>query len=408
MSNRVYTLSICGSNVEGIYRVGEQICFYPQVKVNYSMVLEGTITWTLLKNGFSIVAKGEFPLDTIGAGVETVAEEPCCLECRMEYHPPDGVASVSAELGAAVDPFSIRQGIPAPADFDEFWNRQKERLTAVPMKSSLVRLTSKRFECFDVTVDCVDNVPVSGLLAIPASSQQGKTYPALISLHGSGTRSAEISGTFPFVEQGFMMFNINSKGLPNLHSPEFYAEKRHRPDSYWFETGQPERVYFVNMFLRVKRAIEFIAACPQWNGRDLILFGGSLGGFQSLAGAYLDSRVSAIAVSEPAGCDLSGVAVGRRSGGPLGDFSRFEKSVHDLVLKACGYFDTVNFASRIKVPGRFVVGLVDGACSPCTVYAAYNNYAGPKSIITAPWMGHASEPWPWRDLIRFALDQATR
>ena len=70
------------------------------------------------------------------------------------------------------------------------------------------------------------------------------------------------------------------------------------------------------MFLRLTRALEFLTSQPEWDGKILMVEGGSQGGGQSLAAAGLDSRVTFIAAGVPAICDHSGKAIGRINGWP--------------------------------------------------------------------------------------------
>ena len=406
---KIYNLMIISPNPDGIYRTGEKVNFYPQAVIASVLVLDGKIRWKIIKNGIESVADGEFTTDIMDACASYTADEPCCLECQMTFFPADGSDPVAAALGAAVDPFGIRPGLEAPADFDAFWDKQKKRLAAVPLKASLTPVKSGNFDCHDVKIDCVDNVPVSGLLMRSAATYK-KKCPAVICLHGAGVKSARPESAFAFIEQDFLALDINAHGLPNLMPPDFYSDKAGAALAGYnlrnFDSGDPAKVYFAGMFLRVKRAVDFMASLPEWDGRNLILYGHSQGGFQCFAGAYLDGRVSAIAAGVPAGCDLGGILAGRRSGWPLGDFSAFKNKPRAPILKAAAYFDNANFAARISVPGMFVVGLIDGACCASSVYAAYNNYAGPKSIITAPWMPHGAEPAINRELIKFVIAQA--
>lgn len=408
---KIYSLTIISPNPDGIYRAGEKVNFYPQAMIASTLVLDGRICWKIIKNKMETVADGEFTTDIMAACVSYTADEPCCLECQMTFFAADGADPVTAALGAAVDPFDIRPGLKAPADFDAFWDKQKKRLAAVPLKASLTPVKSGNFDCHDVKIDCVENIPVSGLLVRSVVTYK-KKCPAVICLHGAGVKSARPENVFTFVEQDFLALDINAHGLSNLMSPEFYDEKSSTVLAGYacrnFDSGDPGKVYFANMFLRVKRAIDFMASLPEWDGRNLVLFGHSQGGFQCFAGAYLDDRVSVIAAGVPAGCDLGGILAGRSSGWPFGTFSGFDKKLHAPILKAAAYYDNANFASRITVPGMFSVGLIDASCCPSSVYAAYNNYTGPKSILTMPWMPHTAEPAMVRELTKFVIAQARR
>ena len=49
---------------------------------------------------------------------------------------------------------------------------------------------------------------------------------------------------------------------------------------------------------------------------------------------------------------------------------------------------TATTAARATVPSLFSVGLEDVITPPSTVFAAYNEYAGPKEIRVWPFSGH--------------------
>jgi len=60
------------------------------------------------------------------------------------------------------------------------------------------------------------------------------------------------------------------------------------------------------------------------------------------------------------------------------------------VVEAVRYYDAMNFATRTKAGAVFTVGFIDVTCPPTSVYAAYNNISGKKSIHNDPDAGHTS------------------
>jgi cephalosporin-C deacetylase len=53
------------------------------------------------------------------------------------------------------------------------------------------------------------------------------------------------------------------------------------------------------------------------------------------------------------------------------------------------YYDTVNFARRLKVPGFYIWGYNDETCPPTSTFAAYNINAAPKVLTVEPVQGHS-------------------
>src|SRR5690606_27496946 len=107
-------------------------------------------------------------------------------------------------------------------------------------------------------------------------------------------------------------------GLPNGLPNEFYQDKNSGELSGYRQQGVESREtwYFRTMYLRVVSALDYLCSLPEWNGHDLALWGSSQGGGQALAGAGLDPRVTVVAASVPALCDLTGKPSLRKPGWP--------------------------------------------------------------------------------------------
>jgi cephalosporin-C deacetylase len=48
----------------------------------------------------------------------------------------------------------------------------------------------------------------------------------------------------------------------------------------------------------------------------------------------------------------------------------------------------MNFATKAKAPALFSVALMDETCPPSTVYAAFNHYAGEKTMEIYEYNDH--------------------
>jgi cephalosporin-C deacetylase len=178
--------------------------------------------------------------------------------------------------------------------------------------------------------------------------------------------------------------------LPNGKPEGFYANLARTELRDYRNRGRESRetVYFLAMFLRLVRAIDFLTAQPEWNGRTLIVHGSSQGGAQSVVAAGLDPRVTFFAAGVPAMCDHTGVAAGRPNGWPQ-FLANPPAQPAANVLEAIRYYDAVNFASRAHCAGIITVGFIDTTCPPTSVYAAYNALLGQKEIFNDPPSTHA-------------------
>jgi len=156
-----------------------------------------------------------------------------------------------------------------------------------------------------------------------------------------------------------------------------------------FGNDDRDKSYFLRMFLGCCRAADYLESRPDWDGRVIIAYGGSQGGFQSLATAALHPGITAVLVDVPAGSDSAGAKVGHAFSWPWLGPGRDKDA--GKVAETSLYFDDVNFASRIKSPVLLGVGLVDQTCPPAPVLALFNSLQGSKEAVIMPDAGHSGK-----------------
>ena len=290
-------------------------------------------------------------------------------------------STVEYGLGACVAPETLKQGVPEPADFDAFWEKTKKELAAVPMKvleKKLVKETSVS-TVYDVKISSPGSRPVSGYLSIPKNAKP-KSLPLKLHFQGYGVLGAEI------VESGDTIhFFINAHGIENGREQAYYDSLgKGELKGYGFENGKnqvPDTCYFKYMMLRNLRGLEFARSLPEWNGKETYLKGGSHGAFQTMALAALADGISGCEIGIPWLCDLGGIKVGRLRGW------------RPDYMPGLGYYDTVNFASRVKCPVNIqTMGLSDWICPPSGVWVLFNNLKGKASMTAYQGLDHAFYP----------------
>lgn len=385
-----YQLAVVTDRPEALYTVGEAAKFLVTLKKDGQAVPDAEISYQLDKDGMPPMDQGALKLEGGSGTIEGKLGEPGFLLCRVSYKTEEGDV-IRAVAGAGFDPLKIGPSMPVPDDFDAFWAGQKARLAAVPMEPKLTPVNSPQegIEVFDVEIACVPPRPVRGYYARPAGAAP-KSLPAILTVHGAGVRSSSLGGPAGLAKtyQAIAM-DINAHGIPNGQTKEFYdalsaGELKGYPH---FGREDRETSYFLGMFLRVQRALDFLTSQPEWDGQVLVVQGSSQGGGQSIAAAGLDPRVTLISAGVPAICDHTGKAVGRTNGWPrLADVAG---KPDPKIMEVSRYFDCVNFATRAKAEAIFSVGFIDGTCAPTSVYAAYNAWPGKKQIINEPLMGHS-------------------
>ncbi len=286
---------------------------------------------------------------------------------------------VSFDGGAGVEPTKL-EGYPEPPDFDAFWKTQKARLAEVPLKAYLTEVDSKRssFQAFDVKVDCAGNKPVSGYLCLPKDAK-AKSLPASVSFRGYG-----VTGADQVCRDGMISLQINAHGIENGRPSEYYETlKKGALRGYAFdetENDKPETAYFNGMMLRVMRALDFVKSRPEWDGKTLVVTGGSQGGLQCLTAAGLDGDVTGCQAYKPWCCDLGGINLGRLRGW------------RPEFTEALGYYDPVNMAKRIRCETFICAGLGDYVCPPSGISVLYNNIKAPKTVEYIQGATHGYNP----------------
>jgi len=386
-------LIVATERPDALYSVGEKVGFVVTLTDDGRAASNGQVQYTLSLDGARTIASGAATLCEGRAVIEGTLAKPGFLRSQVSCRV--GSSSQSALAGAGVDPLKIPPSLPVPEDFDEFWSRQKAELAAVPIKPVLTPAAwpGQSVECFDVQVPCTKGMPVSGYFARPKKAAP-KSLPAILYVHGAGVRSASLAAAAQAAARGALGMDINAHGIPNGRPAAYYDElSRTKLAGYpTFGRESGERCYFLGMFLRLVRAIDFLASRPEWDGSILCVSGASQGGGQAIAAAGLDRRVTFIAAGVPAICDHSGRAIGRANGWPQLVPSGADGKPNPKILQAARYFDCMNLATRAKAEAIFSAGFIDTVCPATSVYAAYNNYAGKKRMINKPLMGHAQPP----------------
>ena len=384
-----YQLTVRTERANALYQQGEVIRFDVTLLQNGAPLPDAEIRWSTSKDGFPPERVGRLTLTNGSGVVPGHLDEPGFLQCKVWFQPPAGT-NLTATAGAGIEPLKIKPSLPVPEDFDAFWSAQKKKLAAIPVN---VRLTSVKspqaeVECFDLQADCL-GAPVSGYFAKPSGAKP-KSLPIMLTVHGAGVRSAGLGAAVAWAKQGFLALDINAHGIPNGKPDEFYRELERGELMGYRQRGRESRetVYFLGMFLRLVRAIDFLTAQPEWDGRVLVVHGSSQGGAQSIVAAGLDSRVTFFAAGVPAMCDHTGAIANRISGWPKLVPSGDDGKLDAKVLQVARYYDMVNFATRATVPGIMTVGFIDTTCPPTSVYAAYNALPGRKEIFNDPPSTH--------------------
>jgi cephalosporin-C deacetylase len=300
---------------------------------------------------------------------------------------------------AAYAPERIEPAVENPPDFDAFWLRAKEALAKLPIDARLTAKPELSTGTADVYHVSLQNVGYDvngtsrfyGILAVPKAEG---TFPAVMNPPGAGARPYR--GLVDLAGKGYITLQVGIHGIPADLPAEVYdgllAGAFSGRGYTVFNLDDPERYYYRRVYLGCLRANDFLVDHPKWDGKHLVVTGGSQGGALTITTAGLDPRVTALAPYYPALSDLTGYLKGRAGGWP--HFFREEKDGHRTPAKTrtAAYYDVVNFARRVKAPGLYSWGWNDEVCPPTSTYAAYNVVTAPKELLLAVETGHYTVP----------------
>ncbi len=406
-----WKIEVTGDIADGVCRAGDETKFAIQLLKDDQTCPGETLYWKIVGDG-SFQKSGRLKSEEEPSVLKFTPPYPGHFRLYVNLLGSDGKpvrqqgqtteVNVGGAWGIIADPDKIRAVEREPEDFDAFWQAAKDELAKIPPKVISLKEVqvptayANKVICYDVQVECAGDTPVSGYLTMPRNAKPG-SLPALVSYHGAGVRSANMP--LRSAEQGFLALDINAHGLANGLPAEHYKElnkTQFTPNGVrytrWGEDNR-NQYYFRGMYLRVMQSLKYIMQRPEWNGRDLIVHGGSQGGAQVIAAAALEPRVTLAFARVPALSDLGGaLAVPQRAPGWPGLFKAASPGVPDkpTVARETVYFDNVYLARRIKCEIHISTGLLDTVCPLAGVIAAYNNLPADtrKSLFITPNKAH--------------------
>lgn len=385
-------------HADWLYKTGEkakiEVQFYkygvPQdgVEVLYElrgdMMPSDTKGTVKLKNGKAVISMGTM-------------KEPGFRDCRLTAKV--GGKTYSHHIKVGFSPEKLQPYTQLPSDFNEFWNKTKAEAAQFPLtytKEYVKKYSTDKMDCYLIRLQLnKQNQCIYGYLFYPKA--EGK-YPVVLCPPGAGVKT--IKGPMRhkyYAEEGCIRFEIEIHGLnPELDEDTFGEISRafsSRENGYLVNgLDSRENYYMKRVYLACVRSIDLLTSLPEWDGKNVIVQGGSQGGALALITAGLDKRVTACVANHPALSDMAGYKAGRAGGYP-----HLFKNTVDMdtpaKMKTLAYYDVVNFAKQITVPVYMTWGFNDNTCPPTTSYIVYNVLNCPKEALITP----VNEHWTSED-----------
>ncbi len=385
-------------HADWLYRTGEQtkieIQLYrygiPQdgVEVSYALGQEllpserqGSVK---LKNGRAVISVGTM-------------RNPGFLDCVLKADIAGKSCTHHVKIGFS--PEKLRPYTQQPADFVEFWNKAKNEAQQCPMTFTtkyVPEYSNEKVDCYLVKLQCYKKGQhVYGYITRPKA--KGK-YPVVLCPPGAGVKTLKEPMRHRFyAEQGFIRLEMEIHGLNPELSPETFKDLSASFGDYLLKgLDDRDNYYMKKVYLACVRAIDYLTSLDEWDGKNVIVQGGSQGGALALITAGLDSRVTLCVANHPALSDMAGYKAGRADGYPhfFTKLNNYHTDTQEK-LQTMAYYDVVNFARQINIPVYLTWGYNDNTCPPTTSYIVYNTLTCPKEALITPinehWVSETTE-----------------
>ncbi|MEZ4700434.1 MAG: acetylxylan esterase [Rhodothermales bacterium] len=308
---------------------------------------------------------------------------------------------------AGFSPESIQPTAVLPDDFMAFWEQAIQQAREVPLDAKMTLLPE--YSTVDVNVYHVSfqndrrGGRIYGMLSMPAAPGR---YPMVLQVPGAGVRP--YSPNVGVAQRGVIHLAIGIHGIPVNLDPQVYRDLAGGAvASYWtFGLDRRDAYYYKRVILGAVRAGDFLNSLPEADGSHYGVYGGSQGGALSIITAALDPRITRLSAIHPAMADHEGYLHGRAGGWPHLFAPRNHQNTPEKVETA-RYYDVVNFARHLRVPGYYTWGFNDNVCPPTSMYAAYNVIEAPKQLVVLHETAHWTYPEQWEAALDHLIEGFT-
>lgn len=389
--NHLVEIEIVPNHADWTYECGEEVTFTVRVLRAHVPLDDAEVSYAIGPEKMDPVVQGTVKMKGGKAKIKGgTMREPGFMTCtcRTEIEGRE----YTNYLNVAFSPFAIEPTQTMPDDFVKFWKKTLKKTGQIPMEplvTLMPEMCTPRTNVYHVRLQHYRrDTYIYGMLCVPKAP--GK-YPAVLSVPGAGVKRVPPEIELSEMGDGMITFAIGVNGLPQTLDDEVYDNLRYGVlrDYGFINLDDKDHYYYRRIYSGCVRAIDFLVSLPEYDGENLGVVGASQGGALSIVTASLDTRVKALVAFHPALCDVTGYLHGRAGGWPhmfAPKNAQFNNKPDKI--ETSGYYDVVNFARLLQVPGYYSWGYNDPTCPPTSYYAAYNVITAPKQLYVAHMTGH--------------------
>ena len=380
-------------HADWLYQVGEKATVEVQF-YKYGIPRDGTVEWEVGTDLLPSDAKGTVQLKNGRARIQMgTARKPSFRDLRLKLQLDGKRYEHHVKVGFSVD--RIRPFTQEPKDFLTFWQQQLDEARKFPLsftREYVKEMSSDKVDAWRLKIDLDrDRHAFYAYLLMPKGAKAA-SCPVVLTPPGAGVKPIRDATTRRFYpENGFIRMALDIHGLNPTLSEEVFAEIRaafdNKGNAYLRQGLEDRNLYYMkHVYLGLVRCIDILTQLPEWDGKNVIMQGGSQGGALALIGTALDPRVTLCVANHPALSDMAAGSADLTSGYP--HFKKESGAYSEACMKTLPYYDVVNFARHIQVPVYMTWGYNDNTCPPTTSYAVWNVLTGPKESLLTPVNEH--------------------
>ena len=286
-------------HADWLYKKGEKARVEVQL-YKYGVPVDAVVKYEIADDMLPADRKGEARLKggraSIDIGTRTT---PGFRDLRLTANVDGKTYRHHIKVGFSVD--EIRPYTKEPADFLDFWNKNIEDMRAFPLtytKTKAEEYCTEKMDCYLLKITLnKQKQAVYAYLFYPKNAQKGQC-PVVLCPPGAGIKTIKEPLRHKYyAENGCIRMEMEIHGLnPTLPKETFDDMTKAfngRDNGYLFNgLEDPDRYYMKRVYLALIRCLDLLTSLPEWDGRNVIVQGGSQGGALSMVAAALDPHTA--------------------------------------------------------------------------------------------------------------------
>lgn len=389
---------------DALFRENEKIGYDISVRNNTNELQEGTVGYTIMDLHNKILNQGSEPIklktkEARGLSLHMPAQKFGVYKLNLTINVTDYDDTIRRVFG--VDPKKIKSDTPKPSGFDSFWQDTRDTLAKVPMNATMTlqpQLSRNGTDCYLVEMKSYENITVRGWLTIKHDRKPKDKFPVWLVVPGYG--GVGVKPIFGSNEIAVFSFNVRGQG----NSKDKINPSR---DGY-LTTGVENRYKYIyrGAIMDCIRAVDFIFSRPELDSKNIIISGGSMGGYLAIATASLDKRIKLCSANNPVFCDYRNL-IGN-SDWPMSDFVKYSRARRipmGRILNTLDYFDLKNFSPNLECYSLIGISMLDNLAPPYNEFVMLNEIKSKYKLFVYPNLGHEVPPSLFEYLSNWMIDQ---